>query len=182
MDTTQLLLVAITGGASAGFAVWKAAAYNNPAKRWPKLAPELELKFETPPPKLAGRWKNREASLVAQESTAVAVVPLKAAAGLRLEIGPKAEVEKAAGMVVPDRLTFDEDRAFSEVFAVRSTPKEAGQRAIDPMARQKALAIKGFRLLATSTELRVTAELPREADAVRDLLDLAVSLAEVLDG
>jgi hypothetical protein len=96
-----------------------------------------------------------------------------------LEIGPRDEVEKAAGIVVPDRVSFA-DPKFECNYLVRATPSEIGQE-IDVALRQKLLALDRVSILATTKGIQISLPTPTEPSQLRDVMDVAVSVADLLD-
>jgi hypothetical protein len=184
MDLVQLLLIGGGIAIPVGVYFWRESRYQNPAVRWKQLAPILELEYEPSPPRLSGSWKARELVVCAQQDgTAILSLPLSCPQAIRLELGPRADVERDAGMIVPDRVRFGPaDAAFERRFMVRATPLELGETATDAAMRQRLLGMKDVRILAVSNRLDMVFPLPTEARELRDWMDVAASIAEAVDG
>lgn len=176
-------IVIILIGISIPIAVylWRESRYRNPAARWPQLAGLLEFQYSNNPPALTGEWKGRVMTLTAMQEEAVLATPLACKTPVRVEIGPKAEVEKAAGMVVPDRVSFH-DASFERRYLVRSTPLQLGEMGVDPSMRQRLLSLPDLRVLAVANNLQIRCPLPTEASDVRAYCDVASALADAIDG
>lgn len=161
--------------------LWRESRDRAPENLWPQLAPGLGLKYSGPPPALQGEWNGRPVFFLVEGGRTVASARYNPASRVRLEIGPREELERAAGMVVPDRVEFPEDRGFSGVFLVRAAPEEFGRLVVDATVRPRLTAHPGLHLLATGG--RVDASLPeaRHGDEFRDLLDLAVAVADAAE-
>ena len=186
MEPAQLLFILVGLSIPIAIYLWRDIRYRNPAIRWRQLAPLLGFDFENNPPRIGGKWKGRQMVVCAQpnEPTAVLTVPLNCPHSVRLEIGPRADVERDAGIVVPDRVVFHgtENLAFEKRFLVRSTPLELGQTATDMALRQRLLGMKDVRILAVSNRLDMVFPIPTEVSELRDWLDVAESLADAIDG
>ncbi|MBI4349114.1 MAG: hypothetical protein HY553_19915 [Elusimicrobia bacterium] len=160
---------------------WRESRDRDPENLWPRLAPGLGFKYAGPPPVLQGEWNGRPASVIVEGGRTVASARYNPASRVRLEIGARAELERAAGMVVPDRVEFPEDRAFSGVFLVRSAPEEFARLVVDATVRPRLAAHPGLHLLATGGRVDVSLPEARREDELRDLLDLAVAVADAAE-
>lgn len=181
--TAILINVFIIAVLAAGYMFWM-SMQNEPSKRWPKLAERLGLKFEGPPPRITGPWKSRQVAVQVQDGKAVVSFPVRRPEGFRMEIGPRAEVEKAAGIVVPDRLEFTEPSAlaFNQRFMVRCKPADPGRAALDHILRQRLLALKDFGILAEKGRFNVALPLDSDSTALREVFDLVSSILDAVEG
>ena len=181
MEPIQFVLVALGLGLPIGLFLWHERAHSNPASRWPSLAKMLEFSYTDNPPRISGVWKERQVDLLAAEGGAVMVAAMRVAGAFRVEIGPKEEVEKAAGMIVPDKVDIPDTR-LREKFMARATPAAAGE-AVDINVLRKLLQFPGSWVLVVPgrAELRLPSP-PNEASQVRDAADILVSLADALEG
>ncbi len=177
----EILIIAAAIILPLGVYFWRESRHRNPASRWPQLADQVELSYAADPPRISGAWKGRQMTLSAGPGAALLSVPLKAKAALRVEIGPRAEVEKAAGMVVPDRIQLN-DSNFEQRYMLRSTPPEIGEAAVDPSMRQRILQLPDLRVLAQATRLEMRMPVPTESSELRTYFDIAASLADSIDG
>lgn len=179
----ELLIILI--GISIPIAVyfWRESRHNNPAARWPQLAEMVEFQYAPAPPRMGGNWKGRQVTVTAvgEGQEAVVSTPLQCRSQIRFEIGPRQEVERAAGMVVPDRVSFN-DRHFEDRYCVRSTPGQLGELAVDPAMRQRLLQLPDLRVLGLSNKLDVRVPNPTEASDLRAFCDVAAALADAIDG
>ncbi len=160
---------------------WRESRERDPAVLWPRLAPGLGLAYSGPPPALNGDWNGRPASLLIEGGRVVASARHAPAHRVRLEVGDRSSVEREAGMVVPDRVEFPEDREFSAAFLVRAAPEDFGRLVFDPAVRARLLTLQGVHLLASGGRVDVSLAEVRREDQLRDLLDLAVAVADAAE-
>lgn len=177
---TFLLALAVGVGVPVAWWLFREARLKNPAARWPELATALGMRFEPEPPRIEGTYKGRNFRVQPDPSGAVAVTGLRGRPGLRFELGPKAAVEKAAGMVVPDRVAAG-DSAFNARYMVRCTPVELGGIAADPALCQRLMKLPDLHVIAVSDRVVVRSPFPTEAAEVRSYLDVASSVADALE-
>lgn len=177
-----LLIAGIVLGLALPIGIYlvRESRYKNPAARWPALAASLGFSYAEEPPRLSGRWKEREILLTAVEGGAVLSCALRPGGAFRVEAGPKELLEKEAGMVVPDRVRIP-DSALDAKLLVRAQPEEAGA-ALDLNVLRRLLDFPGARVLANPgrADLRLS-EPPSEAAQVRQAADIVVALADSLD-
>lgn len=181
----EILVILVCIAIPLGVYFWRESRYRNPATRWPRLAESMGLQFQPNPPRIVGSWKDRKMTLTAvQEGESVAAVlstPLNPKRQLRVEVGPREQIEKASGMVVPDRVAFN-DPEFEARFLVRATPPELGEAAFDHSMRRKLLGLPDLWLLAQGKQLEVRVAVPTEASEIREVMDVASSVADAIDG
>ena len=168
-------------GVPVGFWLWRESRLKNPATRWPELAPYLEMKYLGDPPRIEGAWKGRTFRLTAEGEEALVITGANARKGIRVEIGPKEMVEKAAGMVVHDRVVLN-DFNFEKRYLLRGTPPELGEQACDPSMRQRLMSLPDVHILALPDRVVVRVPFPTEASQIRNYLDLAGAVADSIDG
>lgn len=161
--------------------LWREARDKNPSVLWKEVGPGLGLAFTPEPPMLRGAWNGREVTLVVEGGRPVASARYTSAARVRLEVGDRARVEQASGLVVPDRVEFPEDGRFSERFLVRATPDTFGRLAVDPTLRARLLRLNEVHLLASSGRVDVKVPEARKEEEFRELFDLAVAVAEAAE-
>ncbi|HAH07765.1 MAG TPA: hypothetical protein DCM05_14790 [Elusimicrobia bacterium] len=181
MEPLQLLLILVGLALPIGIYLWHDRSHNNPGSRWPSLAKMLEFAYTDDPPRLSGVLKERQVDLFAADGGAVMTLTMRVAGAFRVEIGPREEVEKASGMIVPDKVEI-RDSALGEKFMARATPAAAGE-AVDLNVLRKLLQFPGAWVLVVPgrAELRLPSP-PNEAAQVREAADILVSLAEALEG
>jgi hypothetical protein len=178
----ELLIILIGVSIPILFYLWRESQHTNPATRWPDLAEMLEFSYEANPPRLQGDWKGRQMTLTSAEQEAVLTTPLSCRQGTRIELGPKADVEREAGMVVHDRIDLH-DPLFEKRYLLRSTPPEVGEAAVDPSMRQRLLGLTpNLSILAGANRLDVRLPIATESDELRTYFDIAASLADSIDG
>lgn len=177
----EVLVIALAIALPLGIYFWRESRHRNPASRWPQLAAHVEFTYAADPPRLSGSWKGRRMTLTAGPGAALLSTPINAKAALRIELGPKAEVEKAAGIIVADRIQLN-DSAFEKRYLLRSTPPEVGKAAVDPSMRQRILQLPDFRVLAQATRLEMRMPVPTESSELRAYFDIAAALADSIDG
>ncbi|MFA6093580.1 MAG: hypothetical protein WC986_11580 [Elusimicrobiota bacterium] len=154
--------------------------YYTPSSRWPSIAGNIGFAYQENPPRLQGRWKDREI-LISDEGTLIRVsAATKTSGSYRVEAGPKALLEKEAGMVVPDRVEL-QDARLSQALLARAYPAQAGQ-ALDLTLLRKLAAFPEARLIGTpgKAELILNSSLS-EANQLRQAADIVVCLADALD-
>lgn len=177
---TFLIALLLGVGVPVSWWIFKESRLKNPAARWPEVADALGLKFILDPPRMEGLYKGRNFRIAVDPAGASVVTGLRGRPGLRFEIGPKALVEQAAGMVVHDRVSLN-DSAFEKRYLVRSTPPELGEVAADPSLRQRLLKLPDVHVMAVSDRVVVKTPFPSEASEVRTYLDIASSVADSLE-
>ena len=177
----EILLILIGVSVPIAFYVWRESRHNNPSSRWPELAKLMEFQFAATPPTLSGQWKNRHMVFTAFAQDVILTTPLQCRTNIRIEIGPRQEVEQAAGMVVPDRVDLN-DSAFEKRYMVRSTPLELGESAIEPAMRQRLQQLPDLRILALHDKIDIKVPGLSEASQVREYCDIASALADSVDG
>ncbi|MBI5884258.1 MAG: hypothetical protein HZB91_14275 [Elusimicrobia bacterium] len=176
----NVLVIALLAGA---YMAWQ-SLQQEPSKRWPKLAERLGLKYEGPPPRMTGPWKSRQVAVQADGERAVVSFAVRRPEGFRLEIGPREAVEKAAGLVVPDRVEFTDpsDLAFNQRFLVRCKPQDIGRAVLDGVLRHNLLGLGDFHILAEGGRFTVRARLDSDSDELRGVFDLASSILDGVEG
>jgi len=181
MNPLQIALLLLALALPVALFLWHDRSQTNPASRWPVLAKWLEFAYSDNPPALKGQWKERQVVLQMAGGTARLSVAMKTAGSFRVEIGPKEAVEKASGMIVPDRIAIH-DSALDEKLLVRATPGSAGE-SIDLTLLRKIAQFHGAWVLVVpgGAEMRFETP-PTEATQVREAADILVSLADALEG
>ncbi|MBI5242888.1 MAG: hypothetical protein HY922_04280 [Elusimicrobia bacterium] len=181
MDPLHIVLIILGLSLPIIIFVWHERAQTNPASRWPVLAKMLDFAYSDNPPRLVGRWKERQVTLQAGESGAVMYSILKEGGSFRVEIGPKEAMEKASGMIVPDKVEIPNSDLDAK-FLVRATPAAAGE-AVDLNVLMELTRFPGGWALVVPgrAELRLPFA-PNQASQVRDAADIIVSLADSLEG
>lgn len=175
---TVLIAVLFGIGLPVGFWAWRESRLKNPAARWPELAPQLDMQFLPNPSRLEGQYKGRAFRVLAEADGSTTVLTgLRGRTGLRVEIGPRAEVEKASGMIVPDRIETG-DSAFEKRWLVRGQPRELGEAAADPSLRQRLMSLPDIHVLALPDRVTLRVPYPSDASEIRNYLDIAVSVAD----
>ena len=177
---TFLIALLLGVGLPVGWWIIKDSRLKNPAARWPDVATDLGLKFLLDPPRMEGLYKGRNFRIAPDPAGAAIVTGLRGRQGLRFEIGPRAQVEQAAGMVVHDRVSLN-DSAFENRYLVRSTPLDLGELAADPSLRQRLLKLPDVHVIAVSDRVVVKTPFPTDASDVRNYLDIASSVADSLE-
>lgn len=177
---TFLIALLLGVGVPVGWWIFKESRMKNPAARWPDLADDLGLKFLLDPPRMEGLYKGRNFRISVDPAGAAVVTGLRGRPGLRFELGPKAVVEKAAGMVVHDRIALG-DSAFEARYMVRCTPVDLGEVAADPSLRQRLMKLPDIHVIAVPDRVVVKAPFPSEASDARNYLDVASSVADALE-
>lgn len=181
MDAVRWLLALLLIVAPVAWYLWREARDKKPEVLWKELGPELGLAFSAEPPMLRGAWNGREVSLVFENGRPVASSRYSSGARVRLEVGDRGEVEKASGLVVPDRVEFPEDSAFSRQMLVRATPEEFGRLVVDPTMRARLLRLSGAHLLASGGRVDVSVPEATREEEFRELFDVAVAVAEAAE-
>jgi hypothetical protein len=161
--------------------LWHERSQTNPASRWPSLAKVLQFAYSDNPPTLKGQWKERQVILQMAEGGALMRAAIRTAGAFRVEIGPKEAMEKASGMIVPDRIAIP-DSALDEKLLLRATPGSAGE-SVDLTLLRKIAQFHGAWVIIVPgrAEMRFAFP-PTEASQIREAADVLVSLADVLEG
>ena len=181
----EILVILVCIAVPLGVYFWRESRYRNPASRWPRLAELMGLQYQPNPPRIMGSRKDRGMTLTAVQEgenlAAILTTPLTPKHHLRVEVGPREQIEKASGLVVPDRVTFD-DSEFESRFLVRATPPELGVAAFDHSMRRKLLGMPDLWALAQGKQLEIRVIVPTEASEIREYMDVASSIADAIDG
>lgn len=181
MDALRWVIALVLVLAPVAWYVWSEARDRKPSYLWPQMAPALGLTFSPEPATLKGSWNGREVSLIVENEHPVATARYASGTRVRLEIGARAQIEEASGMVVPDRVEFPEDGEFTERYLVRATPDGFGRMSVDPTMRQRLLRLGGVHLLASAGRVDVTIPEATKEAQFRDLFDLAAGVAEAAE-
>jgi len=177
----EILLMVLVVGIPVGIYLWRESQGKDPSVIWPGCAADLKLDYVEAPPRVGGEWKGRKVLATAIDGGALITAGLQCSSSIRVEIGLKAEIEREAGVVVPDRVSFG-DNAFESRYMVRSTPPELGETAVDPAMRQKLLQMPNIRMLALRDRLELRTPPILDSAGFRSFLDIAISLAAAVDG
>ena len=154
----------------------------DPAYRWKSLAEELHLQFQ-PPASMVGRWKERELSWKADQGAALLECRFNAKRAVRLEIGPSTEVEKRAGIIVPDKVVLPDNShtGFEDRYMIRCQPLEVGPALVDHSVRAKFAEFQNSYLIASNGVIQMRFPVLLRGKDLREAMDIAVSLAETLE-
>jgi|GEM_PF-2887487 len=157
---------------------WREHEQNTPSRRWPKLASILSLKYEDKPPRFSGNYNGRRAAVETAAGGATLTVWLGTPTRLRVECGPKEEVARRAGVLVPDPVE-PVDEAFGARLLARCSEKAAGPVVFDAALQKRLAALPHVDILAQ--EARAVWNVPVVADI--DLLEAQLSaLGAIADG
>jgi hypothetical protein len=164
--TALVLLLAVVP-----FAVyfWRQHEQNTPSRRWPKLANILGMKYEPNPPRFSGTYNGRRTAVETAAAGATLSVWLAAPTRLRVECGPKDEVARRAGMVVPDPVDAL-DAEFGARLLARCSDKAAGPVVFDAAVQKR---------LAALPRVDILAEGPRAVWSVPDVADIDLLEAQL---
>lgn len=173
------LLVAVAGPA---YYFWRESRLRDPALRWRAAAEDLRLEFKAPA-SLIGRWNEREMAWRVEAEGAALSCRFVPSRPVRLEIGLKEDVERRAGIVVPDRVAFADPSGsdFEERFLARCQPAELGPALVDAVVRRKIAGFPFVRVVAAEGSLDLKFPMLLDADRLRAAMEIAVSLAETLE-
>lgn len=175
-----MLLLAIAGPA---YFIWNDRRNSNPAFRWKNIAEELHLQFQEPAV-LVGHWKERELSWKADLATSTALLACRfeSKRPIRLEIGLNAEVERRAGIIVPDKVQLPDNShsGFEEKYTIRCQPLEIGSALVDHSVRSKFAEFDNAYLVAANGVIQMRFPMLLRAKDLREAMDIAVSLAETM--
>lgn len=180
MNGYLILIAIVVAAIPIAVFVLRESRYRNPAARWPRLAESLSFEYQDAPPRLRGRWKDREVLLTSQGEVSLMCAATRPSGSYRVEAGPKEALEKEAGMVVPDRVALNDTR-LAQALLARAFPSEFAP-ALDLVILNKLAAFPGARILAVPgrVELRLPFS-PTEPAHVRQAADIAVSLADAVE-
>ncbi|MBI3553218.1 MAG: hypothetical protein HY077_12050 [Elusimicrobia bacterium] len=154
---------------------------NNPSLRWPKLAQMLGLQYQKDPPRIAGQWHGRAVAVDLQGEGARISCGLLKPSRLRVEVGPKDLVTKRSGVVVPDPVATG-DSAFDERLLARVSDKAAGAKMMDPMLRQRLLALKNVDVVGQGGAVQWTMPAVTDPDELEEILKLMGEIASEMEG
>ncbi len=176
----MMLLAALALGlAPLAWYFWRERELRTPSRRWPRLAGLLGLAYEASAPRMSGTWNGRRVAVETAPGGATLTVWLSRPTRLRVECGPKDEVSRRAGILIPDPVEpLDAD--FRARLLARCSDKAAGPVVFDA-ALQRRLA--GADLDATGAETRVIGRtaLVADIDRLENQLACLCALADGLE-
>ena len=163
-----------------GIYQWKERKHSTPALQWPILAPLIKMDYQPDPPRLIGKRNGRTVTIdVFRGHVRVATI-LPFSSRLRVEIAPKAQVLRKAGIVVPDPVVTN-DRAFDNRLMARCSDTQAGLNIIDPVLRQRLLAHPIVDIFGHGQMVQWQVPAVRDPDHIEDLLDVLTVLATEME-
>lgn len=181
MDIVRWLIAIVLVALPILWWFWRESRDLDPSVLWAGLAGNLGLAYAKDPHTLKGAWKGREVSLIIENGRPVASARYSSGSRVRLEIGRREQLEREAGMVVPDRVEFVEDRAFSEAMLVRASSEDFGRLLVDPSLRRRLLSLDGAHLLASGGRVDLSVAQLRREEQFREVFDIAVSVADAAE-
>lgn len=151
-----------------------------PSMQWPLLAPIVKLEYKPDPPRLEGLWEGRRVSVREKDGKVAIVAGVNPASRLRVEIGPKDEVARRAGVVIPDPVDTG-DREFEERLLARVSDKRAGQALLDSALLQRLKGAPVVDILGSGPALQWTLPELRDPDTLENCLDILDVIATEME-
>ena len=153
---------------------------NTPSLQWPVLAKVLNLTYEADPPRLTGTRNGRKVLVETCPGGARVASVLERPSRLRIEVGPKADMLRKAGMIVPDPVLTG-DQEFEEKLMARCSDKAVGARMFDPHLRQVLLGQPCVEILGQGSTVQWTFPVVKDPDVTETALDIVTVFAEEMD-
>jgi hypothetical protein len=175
-----ILLALVIIGAPMGLYYLREYKTSTPRLQWPVLAPILKLDFSPDPPRMQGTRNGRKMTVDICKTGVRVATTLARPCRLRVEIGPKDEVARRAGMIVPDPVITG-DAAFDGRLLARCSDKTAGLQLLDPVLRQRLLAQDHVDILGQDAMVQWLVPAIKRPDPAEDLLDILAVFAEELE-
>lgn len=163
-----------------GLFLWREHRLGTPSLHWPVLAPILHLEFSDKPPRMSGHWNGRAVVIETHGAGARVMMPLARPSRLRIEIGPKDEVTRRSGIVVPDPVQTG-DHAFEERLLARCSDTGVGSQIVDPVLRQRLLAAPHVEILGQGDSVQWLIPAAREPDTLEHIMDVLTALAAEME-
>ena len=163
-----------------GLFVWREHKLSTPSLHWPVLAPILHLEFHDKPPRMTGQWNGRPVVVDVLNGAVRVAMPLAKPSRLRIEIGPRDEVTRRAGIVVPDPVATG-DRDFDARLLARCSDTAVGLQIVDPVLRQRLLAAQHVEILGQGGTVHWMIPAAREPDALEHIMDVLTALAAEME-
>lgn len=153
---------------------------STPSLQWPVLARVLSMEYQADPPRIKGQRNGRVILVELHQAGARIATSLAKPSRLRVEIGPREEVVRRAGMVVPDPVATG-DPAFEERFLARCNDKAAGLRLLDPTLRQRLLAQPHVEILGQGNVAQWLLPFVKEPDPIEEAAEILTAVAEEME-
>ena len=175
--TMTVLLIVVFAIVPVGIYYYRQWVMSQPRLQWPVLAKLSNLQFEDKPPRLSGKWNGWNVAVDVYRGGARVAALLPQASRLRIEIGPREEVTRRAGMVVPDPVLTG-DHVFEERLLARCSDKAAGLKIMEPALRQRLFSMKAVEILGKGQMVQCLLPELRDPDSLDHALDILTVIAE----
>lgn len=151
-----------------------------PAVHWPRLAPILRLDYKPDPPRMTGKWNGRHVE-VKQDGRLVKITAfIPRPSRLRVEVGPKEEVARRAGVLVPDPVATG-DQAFDGRLLARCSDKAAGARLFDSPMRRRILEQETIEILGQGDRVAWSVPFAYNPDVLEPIFEVVTLIAEEME-
>ncbi|MDD5656517.1 MAG: hypothetical protein PHF00_04595 [Elusimicrobia bacterium] len=175
-----ILLCAIVVVVPLAFYYIRQYKISTPSLQWPALARVLAMNYAPDPPRITGQRNGRALCVEADGTGARVSMALGRPSRLRVEIGPREEVTRRSGMLVPDPVPTG-DTAFEERFLARCNDKAAGLKLLDPVLRQRLLAQPFVEILGQGDNVRWLLPWVKEPDPIEETAEILTAIAEEME-
>ena len=159
---------------------WTQLKVSTPSLQWPAIAGPLKLQFADNPARILGDWEGRHMTVEIQGTGVLVSMRLSQPSRLRIEVGPKEEVAKRAGMVVPDPVATG-DSAFDLRLLARCSDRAAGQEIFEAALRQNLMAQPIVDVLGAGDKVQWRLPTLRNCETLERLLQVMTILATEME-
>ena len=153
---------------------------STPSLQWPGLAGILKFQYQDKPPRLFGQWEGRNVTIELHNERVLVTMQLAQPSRLRVEVGPKEEVARRAGMIVPDPV-LTRDPAFEDRLLARCSDKSVGPSIFDPTLRQRLMSLPFVEALGVSDKVQWMLPELSQAEGLERVLEVMTAIASELE-
>jgi hypothetical protein len=151
-----------------------------PSLQWPVLAQILKFQYQDKPPRLLGDFEGRHVSAEPHNGGVLVSMQLSRPSRLRVEVGPREDVARRAGMIVPDPVMTG-DAAFEARLLARCSDKAAGVSIFDPALRQNILAQPFVDSLGIGDKIQWMLPELKEPETLERVLEVMTAIAAEME-
>lgn len=159
---------------------WTRLRVSTPKLQWGLVAGPLRLRFEDNPPRILGDWEGRHVAVQEHGTAVLVTMGLSQPSRLRVEVGPREEVAKRAGMIVPDPVHTG-DQAFDQRLLARCSDRAAGQAVFDPAMRQNLMTLPVVDALGAGDKVQWRLPELQDPDTLERVLQVMTAVANEME-
>jgi hypothetical protein len=158
----------------------KQAKTSTPSLQWPALAGVLKFQYQSQPPRMLGDWEGRHAGAELHNGKVLVTLQLSQPSRLRVEVGPKAEMEARAGMVMPDRVATG-DLEFDARLLARCSERAAAQSIFEATLRQRLMAQPNVEMIGVGDKVQWILPDLKDCETLEHVLEVMTAIASEME-